>query len=331
VTIRRRGDAERPTRAWRHGGVHWRHVDRRGERIDGGRQPVAVVGDGGVEGHAVDGNPGCADEVCEQVALAASRECGVEQRRGIGAAAHVGIGDGRRMVIRPGERDLPGAEPPVGVRDRRLRLLAREPAEFRAADADARQDAAVVLLAPCVQDSGADADGEQDAQDERDAEAEGERPSAPRRCRGLAVGRGGCEGQDRHGINAGLGGLRRVRPGGVGWLVRCRRIGGARISRGGLSGWRSGCAGIGRHQGRLVGIGRGRVRHGRVRDGLGCGIAGVGARFGRLGRLVGGRGRSEGRRTGSRRGGDRRGHGPQPEVHEGGQLGVTGGRLDVGC
>ena len=94
----------------------------------------------------------------------------------------------------------------IGVRDLRLRLLAGEPAEVRAADADAGQDPAVVLLAPCVQGTGADADGEQDAQDERDAEAEGERPSAPRPCRGLAVGHGGREGQDRHGIDAGLDG-----------------------------------------------------------------------------------------------------------------------------
>ena len=117
------------------------------------------------------------------------------QRRGVGAAADVGVADGRRLAVRAGERDLPGAERPVGVRDLRLRLLAGEPAEFRAADADAGQDPAVVLLAPCVQDAGADADGEQEAQDERDAEAEGERPSAPRPCRGLAVGHGGREGQ----------------------------------------------------------------------------------------------------------------------------------------
>ena len=152
----------------------------------------------------------------EGLALAACRECRVDQRRGVGAAADVGVADGRHLAVRAGERDLPGSERPIGVRDLRLRLLAGEPAEFRAADADAGQDPAVVLLAPCVQAAGADADGEQEAQDERDAEAEGERPSAPRPCRGLAVGHGGREGQDRHGIDAGLGGRRRVRRGGVG-------------------------------------------------------------------------------------------------------------------
>ena len=128
----------------------------------------------------------------------------------------------RRLAVRAGERDLPGAERPIGARDRRLRLLAGEPAEFRAADADAGQDPALVLLAPCVQGAGADADGEQEAHDERDAEAEGERPSAPRPCRGLAVGHGGREGHDRHGVG-GLGGRRRVRRGGVGRARPARR------------------------------------------------------------------------------------------------------------
>ena len=130
------------------------------------------------------------------------RECRVDQRRGVGAAADVGVADGRRLAVRAGERDLPGTERPIGVRDLRLRLLAGEPAEFRAADVDAGQDPAVVLLAPCVQAADADAEGEQEAQDERDAEAGGERPSAPRPCRGLDVGHGGREGQDRHGIDA---------------------------------------------------------------------------------------------------------------------------------
>ena len=52
--VLRRGDAERPALAGRHGGVRGGLVDRRRERLDGGRQLVAVVGDGGVEGHAVD-------------------------------------------------------------------------------------------------------------------------------------------------------------------------------------------------------------------------------------------------------------------------------------
>ena len=191
ATVLRRGDAERPALAGRHGGVDGGLVDRRGEGLDGGRQLVAVVGDGGVEGHAVDRGLGCADEVREGLALAACRECRVDQRRGVGAAADVGIADGRHLAVRAGERDLPVAERPIGARDLRLRLLAGEPAEVRAADADAGQDPAVVLLAPCVQDAGADADGEHEADDERDAEAEGERPSAPRPCRGLAVGHGG--------------------------------------------------------------------------------------------------------------------------------------------
>ena len=80
--------------------------------------------------------------------LAACRECGVEQRRGVGAAPDVAVADGRRLAVRAGEGDLPGAEPPVGVRDRPCRLLAGEPAEVRAADADAGQDPAVVLHGP---------------------------------------------------------------------------------------------------------------------------------------------------------------------------------------
>ncbi len=151
---------------------------------------------------------GCADEVREGLALAACRECRVEQRRGVGAAADVGVADGRRLAVRAGERDLPGAERPIGVRDRRLRLLAGEPAEFRAADADAGQDPALVLLAPCVQGAGADADGEQEAHDEREAEAEGERPSAPRPCRELVGGHGGDGEQDGVGVDTGLGSRR---------------------------------------------------------------------------------------------------------------------------
>ncbi len=127
---------------------------------------------------------GCADEVREGLALAACRECRVEQRRGVGAAADVGVADGRRLPSGPVSAICPAPSDAIGARDLRLRLLAGEPAEVRAADADAGQDPAVVLLAPCVQDAGADADGEQDAQDERDAEAEGERPSAPRRVPG---------------------------------------------------------------------------------------------------------------------------------------------------
>ena len=117
ATVLRGGDAERPALAGRHGGVHGGLVDRRGEGLDGGRQLVAVVGDGGVEGDAVDRGLGCADEVRERIALAARRECRVEQRRGVGAAAHVGVADGRRLAVRAGERDLPGAEPRIGVRD----------------------------------------------------------------------------------------------------------------------------------------------------------------------------------------------------------------------
>ena len=159
-------------------------------------------------------------------ASAASSQC-----RGVGAAADVGVADGRHLAVRAGERDLPGAERPIGVRDLRLGLLAGEPAELRAADADAGQDPALVLLTPRIQDAGADAGGEQEAQDQRDAEAEGERPSAPRRCRGLAVGHGGRERQDRHGIDAGLGG---IRPG-VGRGIR-PGIGGVGIGRSGLLG-----------------------------------------------------------------------------------------------
>ena len=99
----------------------------------------------------------------------------------------------------------PVRERPIGVRDRRLRLLAGEPAEFRAADADAGQDPAFVLLAPCVQGAGADADGEQEAHDERDAEAEEERPSARRPCGDLVGGHGGYGEQDGLGVDAGLG------------------------------------------------------------------------------------------------------------------------------
>ena len=71
ATFLRRGDAERPALAGRHGGVHGGLVDRRGEGLDGGRQLVVVVGNGGVEGHAVDRGLGCADEVGEGLALAA--------------------------------------------------------------------------------------------------------------------------------------------------------------------------------------------------------------------------------------------------------------------
>ncbi len=221
---------------------------------------------------------GCADEVREGLALAACRECRVEQRRGVGATDDVGVADAGLLAVWAGERDLPGAEPPIGVRDLRLRLLAGEPAEVNAADADARQDPVVVLLAPGVQDSGADADGEQDSQDERDAEAEGERPSAPGPCRGLAVGHGGREGQDRHGIGARVGGRRRVHRSGVGRLARRRRIGGGRIS------WRDQRGvGVVRRCGapderRELGVAGGRlaVGCGGVGSPVGCGVGQVG-------------------------------------------------------
>ena len=177
----------------------------------------------------------CADEGREGLALAACRECRVEQRRGVGAAADVRVADGRRLAVRAGEGDLPGGERPVRVRDPRLRLIAGEPAKVRAADTDAGQHPAVVLLAPCVQGAGADADGEQQAQDERDTEAEGERPPAPGPGRGRIGGRGG---QDRHGID-GLGGIR------VG-LGRGIVVGGVRVGR-------LGClVGGGRHSHRLL-------------------------------------------------------------------------------
>ena len=148
----------------------------------------------------------------------------------------------------------------IGARDLRRRLLAGEPAELRAADADAGQDAAVVLLAPRVQGAGADADREQEAHDERDAEAEGERPSAPRPCRRVAVGHGGREGQDRHGIDVGLDGI----DAGLGCFRDGlgRRVVGSRVHLGhgpthafherrefAVAGWRLavGCGGVRRH------------------------------------------------------------------------------------
>ena len=141
--------------------------------------------------------PGSADQVRERHAVTTGRQGRVSQCRAGGAAADVGVTDGGLFTVRAGERDLPGAKRPVGSRDLRRRLLAGEPAEVRAADADARQDPAFVLLAPGVQDTRADAGGEEEAQDERDTEPEGERPSAARPCRGLAVERGGREGRDR--------------------------------------------------------------------------------------------------------------------------------------
>ena len=219
-----------------------------------------VVGNAGIDGHAVERDLGCADEVGEGRALAAGRECRVCQRRGVGAAADVGVADGRHLPVRPGERDLPGTERLIGARDLRLRLLASEPAELRGADADAGQDPGVVLLTPGVQDAGAGAHGEQEAQDERDAEAEGERPSAPRPRRRLAVGHGGRERQDRHGIDAGFDGI----DDGLGCFRRGlgRRVVGSRVHLGhgpthafherrelAVAGWRLavGCGGVGRH------------------------------------------------------------------------------------
>ena len=176
---------------------------------DGGRQLVAVVGDGGIERDAVDRRRRFADEAGDDLVLVTRRERRVDQRRGVRAAADVGVADRRHLPVRAGERDLAGAQPAVGVLDRRRCLLAGEPAELRAADADAGQDQALVLLAPCVQGTGADADGEQDAEDERDAEAEGERPSATGPSRGLA-GRGG--GGSRVGCGGGqVGHLRLIR------------------------------------------------------------------------------------------------------------------------
>ena len=87
---------------------------------------------------------------------------------------------------------------------------------------DAGQHPAGVLLTPGVQAADTDAEGEQKAQDERDAEAGGERASAPRSGRRGDVRHDGREGQDRHGID-GLGGRRRVRRGDVRRLVHRRR------------------------------------------------------------------------------------------------------------
>ena len=86
---------------------------------------VAVVDNGGVEGHAVDRGLGCADEVREGLALATCRECRVEHRRGVEVAADVRIADRRRLAVRAGERDLPGADRPVGVRDLPPRACSR--------------------------------------------------------------------------------------------------------------------------------------------------------------------------------------------------------------
>ena len=190
---------ERPAGGRRHGRVRGLPVDRRGEVRDRGGQLVAVVDDGRVEGDAVDRGPGFVDQAADDVVLVSGRERRVDQRRRVGPAADVVVADRRHVPVRAGERDLAGAEVAVGVLDRRRRLLAAEPAELRAADADAGQDQALVLLAPGVQGTGADADGEQDAEDERDAEPEGERPSTPRPSRGspgvdAVAARVGCGG-----------------------------------------------------------------------------------------------------------------------------------------
>ena len=130
-------------------------------------------------------------------------------------------------------------------------------------------------MAPCVQGAGADADGEQDAQDERGAEAEGERPSTPRSCGGLAVGHGGHDGQRRHGIDAGLEDRRRVRWRDVDRLARRRRLGDRHIGRRGL-GVDPRCAAL--DEGRELGVAGGRlaVGCGGVGSPVGCGVGQVG-------------------------------------------------------
>ncbi len=273
-TTPRRGDVEGPVQVGRYRGVHGHLVDPGGKCLHGLRQLVAVVGNRKVESDAVDRGLGRTDEVGDRLALAARHERRVDQRRRVWSAADVGVADGRRLGIRPGEGDLSRRQRHIGVRDLRLRLLPSESTEFRAADANAGQDPALVLLAPCVQDTAADADGEQEAQDERDAEAKGERPSAPSRCRGFAVGRGGRhERRDRGGIDAGLRGRRGVRRGGVGQLAWHERIagGGARIGRvGRLVAGR--CPTDATDERRKLGVAGGRLAVGR---------GGVGSLFGR--------------------------------------------------
>src|SRR4029078_2624692 len=79
ATVLRRRDDERPPLASRAEGLRRGLVDPRGEVVDGGRQLVVIVGNGRVEGHAVDRGPGCADEVREGLALATRGEGRVEQ------------------------------------------------------------------------------------------------------------------------------------------------------------------------------------------------------------------------------------------------------------
>jgi hypothetical protein len=115
------------------------------------------------------------------------------------------------MSVRAGERDLPGPEGSVGLRDLGFRLFAGEPAELRATDADARQDPSLVLLAVRVEPPDADTDRQEKAHDGRDAEAEGKRPTALGRFPRLVLG----DGEHRNGLDGGLGGL--------GGLERVRR------------------------------------------------------------------------------------------------------------
>ncbi len=142
-----------------------------------------------------------ADQVGERFALAAGGEGRVEQRRGVDPTMDARVGDRRDLAIGPGERDLPTADPAIGGRDRRLGLLAGEPTELRAPDVDTGQDPPVVLLPPRVQDANADTGGEQDAEDERDAEAKKERAAPPRG--GLALRGPGRDERGQLGVTGG--------------------------------------------------------------------------------------------------------------------------------
>ena len=151
-----------------------RGLDRAGlERRRDGRDPVGeprrIEPQPRCDRDPVERRPGVGDRAIDGGPVAADRERLVHEGVRVETAADLVVGDDRR-AIRAGQDDAAVRVAVIGGVERGVGIVRRHPGQVHAPDLDAGQDASRVLLVVGIQGAGAEAQGQDHANEEGDPE-----------------------------------------------------------------------------------------------------------------------------------------------------------------